>query len=105
MRKPLLPKSLKIGKRRYAVTVQRHLTRSSMGRIDYRQSLITLATHSKVTGWRYESSEIHETFWHEVTHGVLREMNHPLEGSETFVSRFAQLLTQAIETARFEDQG
>jgi hypothetical protein len=40
-----------------------------------------------------------ETFWHELTHAVLYEMDHPLYRSEVFVTRFAQLLNKAINSA------
>jgi hypothetical protein len=42
-----------------------------------------------------------ETFWHELTHAILHEMDHPLFRSEVFVTQFAKLLSQSINSARF----
>lgn len=97
-----LPTSLKIGEHHYRVTVQRRvLPRAAMGEIRYAARHITVATHSAVTGQRYTRAEVHDTFWHEVTHGILYEMQHGLHADERFVQRFATLLTRAIESARF----
>ena len=94
--------TLKIGKRRYAVNVQRHTSRATMGEVNYTYGFIRLATHSTRTGRKFRPTEVHDTFWHEVTHGILYEMRHHLWRSEKFVTRFAKLLTHAIESARFE---
>jgi hypothetical protein len=97
------PSTLKIGDHRYQVTVQRRVAgRSIMGSIDYGPKLIEVATHSGRTGLAYSPHEVHDTFWHEVTHGILKEMGHHLWSSERFVTRFANLLTRAIESARFK---
>lgn len=99
---PVLPHSLKIGTRRYKVVVQQYKTPpGTMGEVDYARALITVATHSSRSGRRFRHNEVHDTFWHEVTHGILREMGHHLWRSERFVTRFASLLTRAIESARF----
>jgi hypothetical protein len=96
------PTSLKIGEHRYRVTVQhRVLRRAAMGEIHYAARHIVVATHSALTGRPYSRWEVHDTFWHEVTHGILYEMQHRLHADERFVRRFATLLTRAIESARF----
>ena len=100
---PVLPHSLKIGTRRYKVVVQQHVAPAGlMGQVDYNSCLITVATHSSRSGRKFRHTEVHDTFWHEVTHGILKEMGHHLWRSERFVTRFANLLTRAIESARFE---
>jgi hypothetical protein len=100
---PQFPHSLKIGTRRYKVVVQQHTSPpGTMGEADYSRRLITVATHSSRSGRKFRSTEVHDTFWHEVTHGILYEMGHHLWRSEKFVSRFANLLTRAIESARFK---
>ena len=43
------------------------------------------------------------TFWHEMTHAILFEMEHPLARNEPFVTRFAKLLSAAIDSAEFKD--
>jgi hypothetical protein len=98
----LLPASLHIGPHCYTVEVVRHLRRWRMGSIDYRQKLITVGTISALTARPYQPGEVRDTFWHEVTHGILYEMGHVLAHNEGFVSEFASMLTRAIETARFE---
>ena len=103
MPNPVLPHSLKIGTLRYKVAVQRHTRVGTMGKVQYHEQLITVATHSARSGRKFRPQEVHETFWHEVTHGVLYEMGHPFWRNEKFVTRFASLLTRAIETARFEE--
>lgn len=103
MPKPVLPRTLKIGPGRYKVILQQHCRVGTMGQVNYARREITLATHSSRSGRRFRPGEVNETFWHEVTHGILYEMAHPLWRNEKFVIRFANLLTRAIETARFED--
>lgn len=100
---PVLPHSLKIGTRRYEVVLKQHAAPAgTMGEVDYGRGLITVATHSSRSGRKFRHTEVHDTFWHEVTHGILREMGHHLWRSERFVTRFANLLTCAIESARFK---
>ena len=102
MPSPVLPRSLKIGQRRYEVKVQRHVSRTTMGEVNYTYAFIRVATHSARTGRKFRHAEVRDTFWHEVTHGILWEMGHRLYRDEKFVGRFANLLTRAIESARFE---
>ena len=45
---------------------------------------------------------MHDTFLHEVTHGIMWEMGHRLYRDEELVGQFANVLTRAIESARFE---
>jgi hypothetical protein len=99
---PLLPASLRIGRHRYTVEVVRRMRGRRMGSIDYRQRLITVGTVSTVTARPYRPGEVRDTFWHEVTHGILHEMGHALSSNEAFVGEFATMLTRAIETARFD---
>jgi len=100
---PVLPHSLKIGTRRYKVVVQQHVgPPGRMGEADHSKGLITVATHSSRSGRKFRHSEVHDTFWHEVTHGILYQMHHHLWRNERFVTRFANLLTRAIESARFK---
>jgi hypothetical protein len=97
------PSTLKIGDHRYQVAVQRRVAgRSIMGSIHYGPKLLEVATHSGRTGLAYSPHEVHDTFWHEVTHGILYEMGHGYYRNERFVRKFASLLTKAIESAKFE---
>ncbi len=99
---PVLPSSLKIGKRRYEVNVQRHILRATRGPVNYTYGFIRLATHNTRTGRNFHHAEVHDTFWHKVTHGILWEMGNRPYQNEKLVGQFANLLTKAIESARFE---
>lgn len=69
-----------------------------LGRIHY-DSLIEIAIRSHNRRCGIEEQE--EAFLHEVTHGILHEMKHPLTSSEKFVTKFAKLLHKALTTARY----
>lgn len=49
-----------------------------------------------------QPAEISETFWHEVTHAILHDMEHPLWKDEKFVTDFSKRLSKAIDSARFK---
>ena len=76
--------------------------RAETGRVFYGDGKIELATHSNTCGRRFDADEINVTFWHELVHAILYDMNHPLYRDERFVTRFAQRLSQSIRTAKFE---
>jgi hypothetical protein len=40
------------------------------------------------------------TFWHEMTHAILKDMHHSLEANEEFVDAFAIRLNDAIHNAK-----
>ncbi len=42
------------------------------------------------------------TFWHELTHAILFEMGHKQCHDEKFVTEFADKLSGAIDSARFD---
>lgn len=97
-----LPKFIKIGRHRYAVNKRsRARKRGTMGEVCYLQRYIDVVTHSGYTGRAFKSEEMADTFWHEVTHAILHEMQHPYRDNEKFVARFATLLTKAINSAEF----
>jgi len=51
---------------------------------------------------RESSDKKGHTYLHELTHGILTVMNHPLNDDETFVDLFSGLLHQALVTAKFK---
>ena len=57
--------------------------------------------HTITLGQKYTASEKSNTFWHELTHAILYDMNSKLNYDEKFVSAFADRLDQAVATARF----
>ena len=97
-----IPTSIKLGKHRY--TVATHGTMpylAAKGSIDYSIKRISLGQRCNVSGRTYSPKERAETFWHEVTHGILHSMNHPLYLNEKFVEEFAKRLNNAIHSAEF----
>ena len=98
-----IPKTIRVGSRRYKVEVTEQMPRrSTMAEVNYRDRTITLATHSNVTGRSFKTEVINDSFWHELTHAILHEMGRiRLRNDEQFVSEFASLLTKAINSAKF----
>jgi len=44
---------------------------------------------------------VYDTFWHELTHAILKDMGSKLEANEDFVCAFSSRLNKAILSARF----
>lgn len=87
----IIPKEIKVGKRKIPVSKIKGM-KLIRGKYVWDQKI--------VISDEYTQKQQYETFWHEVTHAILHEMKHPLNRNEKFVTRFAQLLTQAITTAK-----
>ena len=98
----IIPKKIKIGKTKYDVRWFKQILKGSKvvrGVVEYDLNKISLA---KTDGQHsYTSKEKEETFWHEVTHAILKDMNHELYDNETFVVSFSQRLNDAIRSAKF----
>jgi hypothetical protein len=78
------------------------IEKNLMGRTYYPDRNIKIGLKSNSTGRVYKPTEVHDTFWHEVVHAILHDMGEDsLNRNERFVTRFANRLTKAIETARF----
>lgn len=99
----LIPDTLRIGKTPYTVyqPVWSPLPRT-YGAINYTTRAIHVAHRQHVDNKRRTPRQRSETFWHEVTHGILHDMNSPLYRNEAFVTAFAKRLSDAINSARFE---
>lgn len=97
--KTKLPKEVRVGAKRYAV-VRKYANLSKTGRIDYEDGTIAVATRDS-KGIRLSKEEQHEVFWHELTHGILNDMGHPMRDNERFVTAFAKRLNKAIFSAKF----
>ena len=97
-----LPKKVKVGNRWYSVEVVEAMRdKSIMGRVNYTDRTIELGkrTHHGVP---FKLSALHETFWHELTHAILDNMNRTeLNNDENFVEEFSTRLAKAIQSARF----
>jgi hypothetical protein len=98
-----LPKKVKVGDRWYSVEVVETMERrATMGHVYYGTGAIAVAAKSNVTNKPYSADEMSDTFWHELTHAILYDMGHSLYKNEQFVTRFANRLAKAINTAKFK---
>lgn len=98
-----IPKKVKVGNKWYAVNRVKHMNvKGMMGGTWYKDAVIEIATHSNVRGVRFKQEDNYNTFWHELTHAILKDMGSKLEGDEEFVEAFADRLTDAIISARFK---
>lgn len=96
-----IPKQFKLGKHNYTVTTVRHTQpKGTMGSVYYDLRLIEIATNSGRTDRSFKQEEMADTFWHEVTHAILRDMKHKQWNDEKFVTAFANRLTQVVNTAK-----
>lgn len=94
-----LPTRIKIGRRVYRLLAYDAL---GLRRGWTRPALQQLSVSTHVAGRPRKPEAIAETFWHEVTHAILHDMDHPLWKDEKFVTGFSQRLAKAIDSARFE---
>ena len=98
-----IPKRLKVGKRWYKVDViDKMEVMGTMGNTDYDTGRIAVATRSTLTDERYKEEDVYDTFWHELTHAILKDMGSKLEANEKFVCAFSSRLNNAILSARFK---
>jgi hypothetical protein len=72
-----------------------------MAEVDYCAGTIILGKQSRITNRSYKTEEMDDSFWHELTHAILHEMGSGLYRDEKFVTKFANLLTRAINSAKF----
>lgn len=101
-----IPKSVKVGKRKIAIEQPKGLvinTSECRGGYDYGDSIIYVSRgSSNPKAWyRFTEKERSETFWHELTHAILHDMEHKLKSNEEFVTDFSIRLNQAIRSAKF----
>lgn len=97
-----LPRKIKVGDRWYSVEIVETMQRrAQMGCVYYGPGIVEIATKSNTTNKPYSKNEISDTFWHELTHAILYDMGSTMYKNEKFVSRFANRLAKAINTARF----
>ena len=99
-----LPTKIRVGRRWYSVeVVEAMLDKRDMGRVHYHEQRIQLGRTSNITGKQFKPEQIADTFWHEIVHTILRDMGeHRLNSNEAFVTKFANRLTETINTAKFE---
>jgi len=98
-----IPIRIRVGTKMYSVDVVESMRQKrEMGEVHYDQRKISIAQRSNVTGRTYTEDEINDTFWHELVHAILYDMNSRLHDDERFVTEFAARLATAIKSAKFK---
>jgi hypothetical protein len=98
-----IPKSITVGRKQYDVKLIKQMEREGMmGSTNYKEKVIQVATHSNTRNVRFKKEDVYDTFWHELTHAILKDMGSRLEADEKFVNAFSERLTKAILSARFK---
>ena len=102
MKQPI-PKRIRVGHKEYSIeVVEAMLDKRLAGEVDYHQRLIQIGMRNGRTGRLFNPEFVHDTFWHELVHAILDDMDEDkLNRNEKFVTAFASRLAQAIRTARF----
>ena len=96
-----IPKTFELSGKTYTVDLVRHVPRKGdMGEIHYATRKVTVATNSNLTDRSFKREEVADTFLHEVTHAILKDMGHRLWNNERFVTQFANRLTEVLTTAK-----
>ncbi len=98
-----IPKQVTIGKTKIKIDQPESLRvnkQACRGCFDRADNSIDVAKKD-VRGYAFSKSERSETFWHELTHAILHDMDNSLSYNEKFVTAFSQRLDQAIRSARF----
>ena len=100
---PLIPRLIRVGNKRYSVEViEALLDKQKVGRIQYGEQRIQIGLRNGNTNRKLPAAEIRDSFWHELVHAVLYDMErHNLNRDEAFVIGFASRLSKAIDSARF----
>jgi hypothetical protein len=98
----LIPKSFNLGNVPYTVQLAKRVRGPAgvVGRVDYKSRTIDIANVHYWTGAKLPDKDISDTFWHEVTHAILDDMNHPLYRDEAFVTAFSKRLNEVVLTAK-----
>jgi hypothetical protein len=99
-----IPKEVVIGDTPHQIRTKKHLVVGKTlcrGSFDEGNHTITIAQGNTERGYTYNADERSNTFWHELTHAILYDMDCKLTHNEKFVTAFADRLDQAIKTARF----
>jgi hypothetical protein len=89
-----LPRKVKVGKKWYTFHYVNKPKARLLGRCCYALGSIEVNTAEP-------AAEVRDTFWHELTHAILHDMDHPLQNDEKFVTGFSNRLTKAIDSAKF----
>lgn len=101
--RPPIPKRIRVGEKEYSIeVVEAMLDKRLAGEINYHERLIQVGMRNGRTGRLFNPNFVHDTFWHELVHAILDDMDEDkLNRNEKFVTAFAARLAKAIRTARF----
>ena len=94
-----LPKTMMIGKRRYTVVKTKKVSGTRHGAMYPTLRIIKVALYDGKTPRK--DADVMETFWHEVTHAILYEMDSLLWDNEEFVTSFSASLNRCVLTSEF----
>lgn len=95
-----IPTSFRISGKTYTVRVTDSFDSRYIGCINYTLGAITIALRHPRSKRMLAKDDVANTFWHELTHAVLKDMGSPLWCNERFVTAFADRLTEAVRTAK-----
>lgn len=99
-----IPTKVKVGEDWYTVTRVPQLSggrnRGYRGCVIYGTKEMLIA--SQGASCTFTPKQKFNTFWHELTHAILKDMSSDLYNDEKFVSMFSDRLTNAITTAKFK---
>jgi hypothetical protein len=99
-----IPKQVTIGRTPHLVRTKNELVIDKevcRGCFDEEARTLSIAKGNPKSGYKYSADERSNTFWHELTHAILYDMDCKLTHNEKFVTAFADRLDQAIKTAKF----
>ena len=90
-----IPRRIRVGARMYSVDIVQSMQRSrDLGRIWYESGTVHIL--------KRKPEQMCDTFWHEIVHAILYDMDSRLYNDEKFVTEFAGRLARAIKSAEFK---
>lgn len=96
----LIPKSFRLGRKKYKVEMHANSAHLYGTCLPEAKRIIIF---NAVRGKPRADVDKAEIFWHEVTHVILRDMDHPRWKDEAFVLAFSKRLNQVVHTAEVSD--
>ena len=99
-----IPRKIRVGKKMYSIDVVETMLRNGeMARVYPHEKRMQIAKRSNISGRKFTEAEMQDSFWHEMVHAILVDMEEfKLNSNEAFVTKFANRLTKAIRSARFK---
>ena len=98
-----IPKSYKVGGQKIEVRRVERCDENAMGICSVHTGYIEIAEKLFKDDVQSEDCK-NNTFYHELTHSILKTMGHDLNNDEQFVCCFSSFLTEAMEKAYFLEE-